>query len=212
VLMTRTSDVFVPLGERVRIARTSGAALFVSVHADTLAGEPGVSGATVYTASDKASDAEAARVAESENQADLVAGLDSSEEQSEVSDILFDLTRRETRAFSHVFARTLVGYWKEIGRLNKNPQRSAGFRVLKAPDVPSVLLELGYLSSEKDLTGLVAPAWRQKAAGTVAKAIDRFFQSRGGKDQAEGNATGTNLGLRPGNVGGDGENVAASIH
>jgi N-acetylmuramoyl-L-alanine amidase len=83
--------------------------------------------------------------------------------------------------------------------------------VLKAPDVPSVLLELGYLSSEKDLAGLVAPAWRQKAATNVAKAIDRFFMTRGGKEQAEGHATGSNLGLRPGSTGGDAENVAASI-
>ena len=212
VLMTRSSDIFVPLGERVKIARTAGAALFVSIHADTLAGEPGVSGATVYTVSDKASDSEAARVADSENQADLVAGLENSDEQSEVSDILFDLTRRETRAFSHVFARTLVGYWKEVGRLNKNPQRSAGFRVLKAPDVPSVLLELGYLSSDKDLAGLVAPEWRARAAATVGKSIDQFFRSRGTKDQAEGAANGTNIGLRPGSTGSDMGNVAASAH
>ncbi len=209
VLMTRATDIFVPLGDRVKIARNAGAALFVSIHADTLAGEPGVSGATVYTVSDKASDSEAARVAESENQADLVAGLESQEEQSEVSDILFDLTRRETRAFSHVFARTLIGYWKDIGRLNKNPQRAAGFRVLKAPDVPSVLLELGYLSSDKDLQGLVTPAWRQRAAGTVAKAIDQFFRSRGIRDQADHPTS--DLGLRPGSAGSESGNVAATI-
>jgi N-acetylmuramoyl-L-alanine amidase len=206
IILTRATDVFIPLGERVRIARTANAALFVSIHADTLSDEPGVSGATVYTVSDKASDAEAARVAEKENQADLVAGLEGREDQSDVSDILFDLTRRETRAYSHVFARTLVGHWKDIGRLNKNPHRSAGFKVLKAPDVPSVLLELGYLSSEKDLAGLVTPAWRLKAASTVARAIDQFFRARGGREQTVAPASSTSadaLGLRPGSAGSD---------
>ncbi len=178
VLMTRTEDIFVPLSERVQIARNAGAALLISIHADTLSDAAGVSGATVYTVSDRASDAEAARLADKENKADLVAGLDSKEDASDVSDILFDLTRRETRAYSHVFARTLIGYFKESARLNKNPQRSAGFRVLKAPDVPSVLLELGYLSSERDLAQLRSPEWRETASKSVAKSIDAFFAAR----------------------------------
>lgn len=180
VVLTRDSDVFIALGERVRKARAAGAALFISIHADTLSYDGSVSGATVYTVSDRASDAEAARVAEKENQADIVAGLDGTEDQGDVSDILFDLTRRETRAFSHVFARTLVGYWQEIGSLNKNPHRSAGFRVLKAPDVPSVLLELGYLSSKSDLASLTSPQWREKATELVAKAVEGFFKDRTG--------------------------------
>ena len=180
VVLTRDSDVFIALGERVRKARAAGAALFISIHADTLSYDGSVSGATVYTVSDRASDAEAARVAEKENQADIVAGLDGTEDQGDVSDILFDLTRRETRAFSHVFARTLVGYWQEIGSLNKNPHRSAGFRVLKAPDVPSVLLELGYLSSKNDLASLTSPQWREKATELVAKAVEGFFKDRTG--------------------------------
>lgn len=180
VIMTRDSDIFIALGERVRKARAAGAALFISIHADTLSYDGSVSGATVYTVSDRASDAEAARVAEKENQADIVAGLDGTEDQGDVSDILFDLTRRETRAFSHVFARTLVGYWQEIGSLNKNPHRSAGFRVLKAPDVPSVLLELGYLSSKSDLASLTSPQWREKATELVAKAVEGFFKDRTG--------------------------------
>ena len=180
VVLTRDSDVFIALGERVRKARAAGAALFISIHADTLSYDGSVSGATVYTVSDRASDAEAARVAEKENQADIVAGLDGTEDQGDVSDILFDLTRRETRAFSHVFARTLVGYWQEIGSLNKNPHRSAGFRVLKAPDVPSVLLELGYLSSKSDLASLTSPQWRDKATELVAKAVEGFFKDRTG--------------------------------
>jgi len=179
VVMTRDDDTFVPLGERVRIARRQGAALFVSIHADTLSGGgDNVQGATVYTVSDRASDAEAARVAESENKADAAAGVETKEEAGDVNDILFDLTRRETRAYSHVFAHSLTQYWKVAARLNKNPARSAGFVVLKAPDVPSVLLELGYLSNDQDAAQLTSPVWRDKAAEQVAHAIDAFFAPR----------------------------------
>lgn len=178
VLMTRDSDSFVPLSERVRMARDGNAALFVSIHADTLSSAAGVSGATVYTVSDRASDREAARVAEKENQSDAAAGLDKTEDASDVSGILFDLTRRETRTYSHFFAHTLVNYWRVAGRLNKNPRRSAGFRVLKAPDVPSVLLELGYLSNEKDGLALASAQWRAKASSQVAEAIKAFFAAR----------------------------------
>ena len=187
VVMTRTEDVFVPLGQRVQIARTANAQLLLSIHADTL-NEGGVSGATVYTVSDKASDAHAARLAEKENFADKVAGADGVEEGGGVSDILFDLARRETRAYSHVFARTLVSVWKDAARLNKNPIRSAGFTVLKAPDVPSALLELGYLSSEKDSALLSDPQWRAKTAKAVANSIDRFFAMRSPGNTAEDNA------------------------
>ena len=206
-VLTRDDDSFIPLGERVRMARDQKVALFVSIYADTLAELADVSGATVYTASDRASDAEAARVAEKENAADAAAGLDRAEDSSEVSDILFDLTRRETRAYSHVFAHTLLNYWKVAGRLNKNPQRSAGFRVLKAPDVPSVLLELGYLSNEKDDLALTSPAWRDKAVSRMTEAIAAFFADRGdganlaGTDQAPAGAT-----LPP-----DGGHSAASV-
>jgi N-acetylmuramoyl-L-alanine amidase len=178
-VLTRDDDSFIPLGVRVQMARDQKVALFVSIHADTLAEAADVSGATVYTVSDRASDAEAARVAEKENQADSAAGIEHAEDASEVSDILFDLTRRETRAYSHVFAHTLVNYWKATARLNKNPQRSAGFRVLKAPDVPSVLLELGYLSNEKDDVALTSPAWREKAVARMTEAVAAFFAERG---------------------------------
>lgn len=179
IVFTREDDTFVPLGERVRIARKLGAALFVSIHADTL-GSSGdeVQGATVYTVSERASDAEAARIAEHENKADSAAGEEAKEDANDVNDILFDLTRRETRAYSHVFARSLAEYWKFAARLNKNPRRSAGFVVLKAPDVPSVLLELGYLSNKADVADLASPAWREKASEQVAKAIDSFFTQR----------------------------------
>lgn len=179
VVMTRDSDIFVPLGGRVQIARDAHASLFVSIHADTLASEASVEGATVYTMSDRASDAEAARTAEKENQSDATAGVEGKQETNGVSDILFDLTRQETRAFSHVFARTLVNYWKVAARLNKNPERAAGFRVLTAPDVPSVLLELGYLSNVTDAKSLVSPEWRDATTGKVVAAVNAFFDSRG---------------------------------
>lgn len=188
VIMTRETDVFISLGERVRRARAAGASLFISIHADTLTDDRSVSGATVYTASDKASDAEAARVADKENQADVIGGLDGREDQSDVTDILVDLTRRETRAYSNVFARTLVDYWKDIGQLNKNPHRFAGFRVLKAHDVPSALLEVGYLSSDRDLAALTAPLWREKATNMVARAVEGFFRSRGTDGAAQTSA------------------------
>ena len=178
VAMTRDGDSFVPLSERVKMARDGNAALFISIHADTLSEASDVSGATVYTVSDRASDAEAERVAQHENQADAAAGLDKAEDAGDVSDILFDLTRRETRAYSHFFAHTLVNYWKVAARLNKNPQRSAGFRVLKAPDVPSVLLELGYLSNQKDGLALNSPQWRDETSSRVAAAIEAFFSAR----------------------------------
>src|SRR6185437_1015833 len=180
VVMTRDSDVFVPLGGRVRIARDAHAALFVSIHADTLASATSVSGATIYTMSEHASDAEAARTAEKENQSDATAGVEGKSEPSRrISDILHDLTRQETRAYSHVFARTLANYWKVAGRLNKNPERSAGFIVLTAPDVPSVLLELGYLSNVKDAKSLVSPDWRDATTSKVVAAVNAFFDSRG---------------------------------
>ncbi|TCT08113.1 N-acetylmuramoyl-L-alanine amidase [Aquabacter spiritensis] len=179
VVMTRSSDTFVALGERVRIARNNRAALFVSIHADALASTDGQArGASVYTLSDTASDSEAARLAESENKADLIAGVDLSEESDEVAGILFDLAHRETKNFSALFARTLVGAMKNAGKVHKSPLKSAGFRVLKAHDVPSVLVELGYMSSREDLKLMTSDAWRGKVAGAMTDAIDDFFATR----------------------------------
>jgi N-acetylmuramoyl-L-alanine amidase len=177
VVLTRGDDVFVALDERVRFAREHAAALFLSIHADTL-GEPSVAGATLYTLSAHASDAESARVAAKENLADEAAGLVQRAEVEEVGDILFDLARRETRALSREFAAALIAKWREAASLNKNPSRSASFVVLKAPDVPSALLELGYLSSAKDLADLTSPAWRGRAAEGVSEAIDAYFEAR----------------------------------
>jgi len=176
-ILTRTEDIFIPLAERMRFGRRAKAALFMSIHADTL-GAGHVEGATVYTVSAKASDAEAAKIAETENRADLAGGLEKADGAEEVGDILFDLTRRETRAYARDFAQSLVSVWKQAGSLNKNPTRSAGFVVLKAHDVPSVLLELGYLSSEKDLARLTSSDWRDKASDVTAGAIEAFLAER----------------------------------
>ena len=135
-----------------------------------------VSGATVYTVADRASDAEAARIAEHENAADKSAGVEQKEDAAGVADILFDLKRRETRAYAHIFSRDIVEEWRAAGRLNRNPERSAGFVVLKAPDFPSVLVELGYLSSPADVKSLGSPDWRGKATSALAGAVDRFFR------------------------------------
>jgi N-acetylmuramoyl-L-alanine amidase len=180
VAMTRTDDRFVALGERVRMARSQGAALFVSIHADALAarGETEVRGATVYTVSDTASDAEAARLAEDENKADAIAGVDLSSEPEEVADILIDLTQRETKNFSHHFARAVVGELKTAAKLHKHPLKSAGFKVLKAPDVPSVLIELGYVSNKQDLKLMMSEVWRARTTDAVAQAVNTFFSTR----------------------------------
>jgi N-acetylmuramoyl-L-alanine amidase len=186
-VLTRDDDSFVSLADRIRIARSHGAALFISIHADTLPDPFGVRGATIYTLSDKASDAEAARYAEKENRADLIAGVDLSTEPDDVADILIDLTRRETKAFSAQFAKGLVEEFRAAATLNKNPRRSAGFLVLKAPDVPSVLLELGYLSSREDVKLLTSEDWREKAAAAVTSAVDDFFRIKARDSRATSN-------------------------
>ncbi len=179
VVMTRTDDTFVPLADRVRLARTRGAQLFVSIHCDALAlGEGDAEGATVYTVSDKASDAEAGRLAEAENRADVIAGVDLSSEPDDIADSLIDLAQRETKSFSTQFARDLIAELKGAARMHKNPLKSAGFKVLKAPDVPSVLVELGYVSSRQDLKQLVSDSWRGRAADAIVQAIHTFFTTR----------------------------------
>lgn len=175
VLMTRDDDRFVPLAERVGIARAAGADLFISIHADSLTQAQEVRGATVYTGSERATDAEAARLAAKENQSDSVAGLDASEDTQDVAGILMDLAKRETRTFSSVFARNLVEKLGGSVKMHKVPLRSAGFRVLSAPDVPSVLIELGYMSSPKDAELLNSAEWRSKAVAAVATAVEGYF-------------------------------------
>jgi N-acetylmuramoyl-L-alanine amidase len=179
VVMTRTDDTFIPLDDRVRIARNQSAALFVSIHADALPRREGdAQGATIYTLSDRATDAEAEKLAEAENRADAIGGVNLTAEPTDVADILIDLAQRETRTFSNRFARLLAGEMKNTARMYKHPLKSAGFKVLKAPDVPSVLVELGYVSNKSDLEHLVSENWRSRTAGSIAQAIDAFFAKR----------------------------------
>ena len=179
VAMTRTDDRFVPLADRVQLARSRQAALFLSIHADALPHRDSEArGASIYTLSETASDAEAARLAEAENRADVIAGVDLSAEPNDVADILIDLAQRETKAFSANLAHALAKELKATSRLHKHPLKSAGFRVLKAPDVPSVLIELGYVSSSQDLKYLLSDAWRSRAIDSIAQAITTFFATR----------------------------------
>jgi len=174
VYMTRNDDKFISLGKRVKFARARKADLFMAIHADSLR-KRGVRGATVYTLSEKASDAEAAALAEKENNADFIGGVDLGDDTGEVAGILLDLALRETKNHSIYFARRLVKNLQPVAPLNRRPMRSAGFKVLRAPDVPSVLLELGYLSNRHDESNLNSLRWRRMAATAVTAAIEGFF-------------------------------------
>ena len=179
VAMTRSDDTFIPLTERVRTARQLKAALFISIHADSVPRSEGqAEGASVYTLSEHASDAEAGRLAETENRSDIIAGVDLSAEPDDVANILIDLAQRETKTFSLQFAQTLVGDIKPVAPLHLRPVKSAGFIVLKAPDVPSVLIELGYMSTRRDLKNLTSADWQAHTAGAMAHAVDDFFAKR----------------------------------
>lgn len=178
VMMTRTGDTYVPLDARVRMARRAGASLFVSIHADSLPHHEGdARGATVYTLSNKASDAQAAELADTENNSDVIAGINMKAQPSDVAGILIDLAQRETKKFSVQFARDVVSDLKGVARLHQDPIKSAGFRVLTAPDVPSVLVELGYVSDPADLRLLMSDAWRDRTADSIAKAINTYFST-----------------------------------
>lgn len=175
VELTRDSDVLLSLRSRYQRARELGADLFLSVHADWMH-NPKVRGASVYTLSETASDAETAELARQENLADAVAGINLSRESPEVANVLIDLSRRDTNNLSLRLASGLVA---ELGRdrllLPARPHRSAGFAVLKAPDVPSVLLEMGYLSNREDEKRITQPAHRARVAQAVVRAVDAYF-------------------------------------
>lgn len=175
-VLTRDKDEFLSLSQRVQLARNQGANLLISIHADTLR-QKDIRGATVYTISDKASDSLAANLAARENLSDEIAGMPFQDEPAEVADILIDLTRRETQAFSINLANEVVGAFEGEVKLINNPHRHAGFRVLTAPDVPSVLLELGFLSNKDDEQLLLDPAWQKKVAGLIAEAVQRYRSS-----------------------------------
>ncbi len=178
VVMTRDKDTFIPLDDRVCTGRQANASLFVSIHADSVR-QNFVRGATVYTISEKASDAVAAEIATSENSSDAIAGITYEDTEPAVADILVDLARQETLGFSVQFARLAVSRIASAARMIKNPHRHAGFRVLKAPDVPSVLVELGYLSNADDEKLLTDPKWRHDVAVELAQSIADFAELSG---------------------------------
>lgn len=173
VFLTREDDRFIALDERVRIGRQLNANLFISIHADTIA-NPLLRGATVYTLSDKASDDVAHAVAQQENLSDAIGGVDIKVDDKQVADILIDLTRRETMQFSVKYARSVVSLMQDKVRMINHPQRSAGFRVLRAPDVASILVELGYLSNVDDEKEMADPAWRKGVLDVLAKSIEDY--------------------------------------
>lgn len=180
VHMTRSDDTFIPLTDRVQIARHKGAGLLISIHADSLPRRKakGVRGATVYTLSEEASDDEAKALAAKENRSDILAGLDLPDRKSPVSSILIDLAQRVTKNESIGFANMLLGNLKGTGRLNKKPHRFANLRVLRAPDVPSVLLELGYLSSKDDEKLLKSRNWQTKVSDAIVRSVNKYFSQR----------------------------------
>ena len=174
MVLTRNDDSFVSLERRVAVAHRARADLFLSLHADTLR-EGGARGATVYRLSESASDEASAKLAERHNRADMLAGVDLSGADDVVADVLMDLARLETDPRAERLAEALVlGIRQQDLPLNSRPRRAAGFSVLKSPDIPSVLLELGFLSSERDLTNLRDGAWRDRMARGIRNALQAW--------------------------------------
>jgi N-acetylmuramoyl-L-alanine amidase len=174
VRLTRKDDEFIPLPERVARARAAGGDLFLSIHADALP-NAGMRGASVYTLSEQASDKEAAALAARENKADLIAGIDLSHHEPVVSEILIDLARRQTNNLSIRLARELVTELGHEVRLLNNSHRSAGFVVLKAPDIPSALVEMGCLSNRTEEQLLQRPSYQHKLATGLVRSINDYF-------------------------------------
>ncbi len=176
VKMTRDSDVFIPLGGRVKYARRQKGDLFISLHADSIR-NANVTGASVYTLSDTASDKETAKLAERENKSDLIAGVDLSNQEEDVAGILIDLAARDTMNQSRFLARTVLNTFDANGvKVIDKSQKSAGFAVLKAMDIPSVLIEMGYLTNMNEVQKLSSPRHRQLIAANIMRSVDYFFQ------------------------------------
>lgn len=175
VYMTRSTDIFIPLRKRVDIARGYHADLFISLHADSAANRK-AQGLSVYTLSETASDKEAAALAERENKADIIDGLDFSDNSPEINDVLISLSQNDSRNKSSKFAGYVVNDMQKQVKLVSNAHKFAGFAVLKAPDIPSVLVELGYLSNYSEEKFLRQPSYRQKLAESITRAVVRYFK------------------------------------
>ena len=174
VELTREDDRFISLKDRVAFARKHGADLFIAIHADTLRGQT-VTGTTLYTLSEKASDAESEELAQRENRADAISGVNLSGQSEEVAGILIDLAQRDSRNKASLFSRQALAQLKTVTKMTGKPIRSAGFTVLKSPEIPSLLIELGFLSNPKDEERLRSAAWRKTMAKALATAIDTHF-------------------------------------
>ncbi len=176
VKMTRETDVFIPLRGRVNFARKNKGDLFVSLHADSISNSS-ITGASVYTLSDKASDKETEKLAERENKSDLIAGVDLSKQEDDVAGILIDLAARDTMNQSKFLANTVVSNFDRTGiKTLEFPHRSAGFAVLKAMDIPSILVEMGYLTNRSEVDRLSSAPYRRKIASSLKTSIDNYFQ------------------------------------
>lgn len=176
VHLTRSGNSFIKLSERVNIAKRRDADLFISLHADSI-GKPSVRGASIYTLSETASDAQTAKLAARENKVDLIAGIDLSHEDKDVAGILLDLVQRDTMNQSSYFAEVLVKQFRRDGiRLLDRAHRHAGFAVLKAPDIPSVLIEAGFVSNRQDAKLLMSKSYQDKFARSVAGGVTAYLE------------------------------------
>lgn len=177
VLMTRNTDIYVPLRKRYQLAEAAGAELFISLHAD-INDDPRIRGTSIYTLSEKASDHEAAALAAKENRSDAIAGIDLSNQSDAVASFLIELRQRQTMNESAIFSESLIHEVSTSSKLLRNTHRFAGFAVLKSPDVPSVLIELGYLSNRKDEKALTNPRHQETMARAILRAADAFFERK----------------------------------
>ena len=177
VYLTRTSDRYIKLKNRVKLARNRSADLFISIHADSTYNK-NTKGTSIYSLSEKASDKLSQALADRDNKSDLIAGLDLDDMDKDVSDILIDLSRRETKNSSISFAELFVDYLESKNfNLLRRPHRQAGFAVLKAPDVPSVLIEMGFISNNSDLKKLTNPEFQKQLMKSISKIVEKYFQS-----------------------------------
>lgn len=187
VMMTRGADYYIALRQRFEIARSAGADVFISLHADS---NPlrAARGLSIYTLSNRASDEEAGALARRENRSDVVAGIDMTNNSPLVAGILIDLAQRQSLHRAHKLAASLKQTLQGKAELAPNPVRSAGFAVLKAPDIPSVLIELGHLSNVKEEQQMRDPAYRKRLAEAMLRGIDHYFATNRGFRRGSGEA------------------------